>query len=60
MQVENELKKYKIISLIGLILMAIGSFMSCLADDKILQHTGNAFLCISIAIMFYGFYHWEP
>lgn len=57
---QDDLRKYKIISLFGLIIMGIGSFMACLAEDKIFQNIGNVALCASIAIMFYSFYHWEP
>lgn len=52
--------KYKVIALIGLILMGIGAFMSCLAPTALLCNIGSAILVLSIIIMAYAFYFWRP
>ena len=55
-----DVKKYKILALVGLIIMGIGSFMSCLAPTSTLCNVGNCILLASIAIMAYAFYYWRP
>lgn len=57
---QNSMTKYKIIALIGLIIMGIGSFMSCLAPTALLCNIGSGILLLSIAVMAYAFYYWRP
>ena len=56
----KDLRKYKIASLIGTIIMAIGSFLACLSTTKFGSNVGSGLLIISIGIMIYGFSHWQP
>ena len=39
----EELRKYKIAALIGIIVMGIGAFMACLCTTSSLIMTGNVF-----------------
>lgn len=57
---EKDLKKYKLIALVGLIIMAIGSYVSCLAESSTISMIGTVMLCVSIVIMTYAFYFWRP
>ena len=57
---KDELTKYKAMALIGVIIMGIGSFMSCLAPTGTGRNIGVALLLVSIMIMSYSFYHWQP
>lgn len=52
--------KYKWIACIGLIVMGIGSFLSCLAPTPALCNIGSAILILSMIIMGYAFYFWRP
>ena len=52
----EELRKYKIAALIGIIVMGIGAFMACLS----LILTGNVLLIASIFILIYAFSSWQP
>lgn len=54
------MKKYKISALIGIIVMGIGSFLSCLSPINALIQTGNIMLVFSIAILIYAFSKWQP
>ncbi len=60
MKQQTNMAKYKVIALIGLILMGIGAFMSCLAPTALLCNIGSAILVLSIIIMAYAFYFWRP
>ena len=44
----EELRKYKIAALIGIIVMGIGAFMACLCTTSSLIMTGNVLLIASI------------
>lgn len=52
--------KYKVSALIGIIIMAISSFMACVSEISSVITIGNIGLLLSICIMSYGFYHWQP
>lgn len=59
------MRKYKISALIGIIIiiiiiMGISSFMECVSDMSSIIMIGNIGLLLSIGIMSYGFYHWQP
>lgn len=54
------MNRYKIASLGGTVIMGIGSFMACLAQQKTLIGVGNVLLVVSILIMIYGYAHWQP
>ncbi|MET3617180.1 hypothetical protein ABID14_000808 [Peptoniphilus olsenii] len=58
---EKELiKKYRTISIIGIIIMGIGSFMSCLSTSTFGMRAGTLLLCISIILSIIGFSKWQP
>lgn len=52
--------KYKLAALIGIILMGCGSFMTCLASSAGVIMAGNVFLVISLIILIYAFRVWQP
>ena len=54
------MRKYKISALIGIIIMGISSFMAWVSDVASIIMIGNIGLILSIVIMSYGFYHWQP
>nr|WP_294662483.1 hypothetical protein [uncultured Blautia sp.] len=56
----DELKKYKIAALIGIIIMGIGAFMACLCTASSLIMTGNVLLIASIFVLVYAFSSWQP
>lgn len=60
MKTTNEIKKYRTIAIIGIIIMGIGSFMSCLATTNTWMNVGVFLLCISIVISIIGFSKWQP
>lgn len=51
---------YIITAAVGVIIMGIGSFMSCLSDTTMFRVTGNVLMVVSLAITGYGFYKWKP
>lgn len=54
------MKKYKVIAGLGTIMMGISSFVTCLSDSASVSGVGNVFLLLSIVIMTYAFFHWQP
>lgn len=54
------MNKYKISALVGTVIMGIGSFMACLAENVTYTTIGNILLIISILIMIYGYSKWQP
>ena len=56
----EELRKYKIAALIGIIVMGIGAFMACLCTTSSLIMTGNVLLIASIFVLIYAFPSWQP
>lgn len=56
----EELRKYKIAALIGIIVMGIGAFMTCLCTTSSLIMTGNVLLIASIFVLIYAFSSWQP
>ena len=56
----EELRKYKIAALIGIIVMGIGAFMACLSTTSSLIMTGNVLLIASIFVLIYAFSSWQP
>ncbi len=40
--------------------MGIGSFMGCLAENPLFINIGNGLLIVSILIMIYGYFKWQP
>lgn len=57
---EKIIKKYRMISIIGIILMGIGSFMCCLSSSEFGMNFGTVLLCISIVLAVIGFSKWQP
>ena len=57
---DNNIKKYKAIAFIGIFIMGIGSFLSCLAPNKFLSGIGSTLLVLSLVISSYGFAYWQP
>lgn len=53
-------KNYKIIAIIGIILMGIGSFLSCLAQSNLWTNAGIVCLCIGVLVSIVGFSKWQP
>lgn len=51
---------HKLLAVIGIILLGIGSFVSCLSLDSFIANIGNALMIIGIAISWYGFIYWKP
>ena len=56
----ESMRKYKIAALIGIILMGCGSFMTCLAEVSGVIMAGNVLLVISLLILIYAFWVWQP
>lgn len=56
----KNLMMYKWIAIIGIIIMGIGSFLSCLAPTKGMADFGTILLCLSIVISVIGFSKWQP
>lgn len=54
------MSKYKLSALGGTVIMGIGSFMGCLAENPAYITAGNALLIVSIFIMIYGYSKWQP
>lgn len=52
--------KYKLAALIGIILMGCGSFMTCLSASAQIIMNGNVLLVISMIILIYAFRVWQP
>jgi hypothetical protein len=52
--------RYKLCALLGTIIMGIGSFMACLAENSLYIFTGNVLLVVSIFVMIYGYAKWQP
>jgi hypothetical protein len=52
--------RYKLSALLGTIIMGIGSFMACLAENSLYIFTGNVLLVVSIFVMIYGYAKWQP
>ena len=66
--------RYKLSALIGTVIMGIGSFMGCLAENPVYINTGNALLVVSIPTAWrstmmlersthqtpYGYSRWQP
>ena len=53
----EELRKYKIAALIGIIVMGIGAFMACLCTTSSLILTGNVLLISCIFHFFFYLLH---
>lgn len=52
--------RYKLSALLGTVVMGVGSFMACLAENKAYISVGNVLLVVSIFIMIYGYSKWQP
>lgn len=51
---------HKISAIFGIILLGIGSFVSCLSLVPEISYFGSALMIIAIAISWYGFTYWRP
>lgn len=56
----GKMNRYKCSALLGTVIMGIGSFMGCLAENTALIHVGNALLIVSMFVMVYGYSKWQP
>ncbi|WBW50289.1 hypothetical protein O6R05_01740 [Peptoniphilus equinus] len=56
----EEIKKFRTIAIIGVILMGIGSFMASLATTSLFSNIGSGILVVSIIIATVGFIKWRP
>ena len=54
------MRKYKMIAAAGIVMMGISSFVTCLSDSAFISNIGNVFLLLSIVIMTYALFHWQP
>lgn len=50
---------HKILAILGIILLGIGSFLSCLSLNPNISNIGNFLMIFGIAISFYGFLYWK-
>lgn len=57
--VEN-IKKFKMFALLGIILMGIGSFVSCLSTVDLYRNLGTLVLLTGLVLSIIGFYKWRP
>lgn len=60
MQANNKLKLYKYLSILGIVLLGIGSFIACLSFDKTISNIGSALMIIGIVVSWYSFKYWTP
>lgn len=56
----KNLALYVVFALIGVIVMGLGSFMSCLALSFTYQLAGNILLLASLPLTGWAFYKWQP
>ena len=54
------MRMYKMIAAVGTVMMGISSFVTCLSDSAFISNIGKVFLLLSIVIMTYAFFHWQP
>lgn len=52
--------RFQLIALLGVVIMGIGSFMSCLCATALWSNVGSALLIVSMPIIMYGCYRWNP
>lgn len=56
----GKMNRYKYSALLGTVIMGIGSFLGCLAENRALIHVGNVMLIVSMFVMVYGYSKWQP
>ncbi|GAA0181669.1 hypothetical protein SH2C18_41710 [Clostridium sediminicola] len=56
----EKVERSKKMALIGIGIMAVGAFMSCLAESSVFSNIGVGLLLFSIALTAYGFTYWQP
>lgn len=54
------MNRYQLSALLGTVVMGIGSFMGCLAENPLYINIGNGLLIVSILVMIYGYSKWQP
>ena len=52
--------RYKLSALIGTVIMGIGSFMGCLAENPVYINTGNALLVVRTPLTISGYPRRQP
>lgn len=57
---EKQFKRGKKVAWLGMFLMAIGSFASCLGTTTLTITIGTIILVTSLVVTTYGFYYWQP
>lgn len=57
---EEKVKFARNIALIGIVIMGIGSFMSCLSESSTMSNIGVGLLVFSLIMTTYGFTYWRP
>ncbi len=60
MQSNTDLKLYKALALLGIIVMGVGSFLSCLATTTTGVNVGIVLLLISLVMTITAFSKWQP
>lgn len=60
MQNNSNLKPYKLLALCGILVMGIGSFLSCLATTQLWSLTGTGLLILSLVMTIVAFSKWQP
>lgn len=56
----ESIKKFKIYALLGIILMGLGSFVSCLSTVESYRNIGTGILIVGLILSIIGFYKWRP
>lgn len=57
---DKNIKKYKTIAVLGIILMGVGSYVSCLSEHQFTSNIGTLVLCFGIIVSVIGFNKWRP
>jgi len=56
----KKIRQGRLFAVIGIFIMAVGSFMACLSNTGSGINTGNILLILSLALTTYGFTYWRP
>lgn len=56
----KKIRQGRLFAIVGIFVMAIGSFMACLCNSSSGTNIGNILLILSLALTTYGFTYWRP
>lgn len=56
----EKIRRCKYIAFTGVLIMGVGSFLSCLAQGETGTIIGSGCLILGIALAAYGFMYWRP